>query len=196
MPALMPTLDALFHPRTVRSTWPALVVVLALVGCADLHIGCAPSETRFMHRQHRETYAINEQDLERLQFSVSSKVIAHDLDAPGAEGVVLVPAGTPGLAIASGPRWIRVRFQKGGQGVVFLADPAARGDTGYALATESDGADGYRLVRDVPDHVLRVGGRRYRIIEGDYTELLVDDDMLRKLIAERRRVEGERIPEH
>jgi hypothetical protein len=88
-----------------------------------------------------------------------------------------------------------VRFQEGGQGVVFLADPAARGDTGYALATESDGADGYRLVRDVPDHVLRAGGRRYRIVEGANAHLRVDDEMLRKLVASRRHVEGQRVPE-
>lgn len=42
-------------------------------------------------------------------------------------------------------------------GLVFLADPTARGDTGYALATEVDG--GYRLVRNDDQRILRLAGR-------------------------------------
>ena len=189
MPAHEPLSLVRYCPwaAVVRSTWLAAGLML---------VGCGPQiQPLFMQKQHRELYAINEQDLARLQFYVSTKVVAHDLDAPGAQGVVLVDAGTPGIAIGAGPRWIRVRFQKGGQGVVFLADPAARGDTGYALATESDGADGYRLVRDVPDHVLRVGDRRYRIVEGANAHLRVDDKTLQKLVAGRRHVEGQRVPE-
>ena len=130
----------------------------------------------------------------RLQFFVSTKIVAHDLDTPGAEGLVLVNAGTPGRAIAAGPRWIRVQFQEGGQGVVFLANPATSRDTAYALATEADGGDGYRQVRDVPDHVLQAGGRRYRIVDGWDAELLVDGETLQKVVEGRRHVEGQKIP--
>ena len=176
-----------FSRRGARPIWPALALILALVGCSDMQ------PYRFMQRQHRETYAIEAPDMTRLQFFVSTKVVAHDLDAPGAEGLVLVSAGTPGRAIAAGPRWIRVQFQEGGQGVVFLANPATHRDTAYALATETDGGDGYRHVRDVPDHVLQAGGRRYRIVEGWDAELLVDGDTLHKLVEGRRHVEGQRI---
>ena len=174
-------------PRVARLKWPALVSILALVGCSDMQ------PYRFMQRQHRETYGIEERDMTRLQFFVSTKVIAQDLDTPGAAGLLLVGAGTPGRAIAAGPRWIRVQFQEGGQGVVFLANPATSRDTAYALATEADSGDGYRQVRDVPGHVLQAGGRRYRIVEGWDAELLVDGETLQKLVEGRRHVEGHRI---
>ena len=184
------------RPRRVAPFWPALVSILTLVGCSDIHLSGAPPEYRFMQRQHRETYGITEADMARLQFSVSSRVIAQDVDTPGAEGLVLVPAGTPGRAIAAGPRWIRVQFQKAGEGVVFLANPATYRDTTYVLATEAaDSGDGYRQVRDLPDHVIQTGGRRYRIVEGWDAELLVDGDTLKKLVETRRTVAGQRIPE-
>ena len=188
----MPANDSSSYPKrsrgVARPIWPALASILALVGCSDMQ------PYRFMQRQHRETYGIEQADMARLQFFVSGRVIAQDVDTPGAEGLVLVAAGTPGRAIAAGPRWIRVQFQKGGEGVVFLANPATYRDTAYALATEADGGDGYRQVRDVPDHVLQAGGRRYRIVEGWDAELLVDGKTLQKLVEGRRHVEGQRIP--
>ena len=171
------------------TTGLGLAFALALAGC-----GAAP-QSRFLQKQHREMYAIGERDLEQLQFFVSNEVIAHALDTPGAAGVLLMDPGTPGVAVGAGPNWIRVRFQQGGQGVVFLADPSARGGTGYALATEVDGADRYRLVRDVPDKILSVGGRRFQVVKGTHAELMVDTDKLRKLIAERPHVQGQRVPE-
>jgi len=194
----MPAHDSSSHrdrSRRVAPIWPVVVSILTLVGCSDIHLSGAPPEYRFMQRQHRETYGITEADMTRLQFSVSTKVIAQDVDEPGAEGLLLVPAGTPGRAIAAGPRWIRLQFQKGGEGVVFLANPATYRDTTYLLATEADGGDGYRQVRDVPDHVIQTGGRRYRIVEGWDAELLVDGDTLKKLVETRRTVHGQRIPE-
>jgi hypothetical protein len=191
----MPAYDSQ-RPRRVAPIWPALVSIATLVGCSDIHLSGAPPEYRFMQRQHRETYGITEADMARLQFSVSNRVVAQDVDTPGAEGLILVPAGTPGRAIAAGPRWIRVQFQKGGEGVVFLANPATYRDTTYVLATEAaDSGDGYRQVRDIPDHVIQTGGRRYRIVEGWDAELLVDGDTLKKLVETRRTVAGQRIPE-
>jgi hypothetical protein len=158
--------------------------------------GCGPTPpTRFLKKQHYEMYGIGERDLAQLQFFVSNKVIGHALDAPGAAGVLVMEPGTPGVAVGTGPNWIRVRFQQGGEGVVFLADPSASGGTGYALATEVDGADGYRLVRYVPDKILTVGGRRYQVVKGAHAELMVDTDQLRKLVAARPHVQGQRIPE-
>jgi hypothetical protein len=172
----------------------AFVLALMLTGCAMLK-GASPPP-RFMHQQHRETYAMTEADLEQLQFFVSTKVVAHDLDATGPEGVVLVEAGTPGVAVAAGPQWIRVRFQKEGQGVVFLADPNARRDSQYTLATDADGRkQGYQLVRQTKDRILRVGGRRYYIVEGAEAYLLVDAKTLQKVIAGRRKLEGEQLEE-
>ena len=167
----------------------AFALALSLTGCSSI----PPS--RFMHQQHRETYAMTEADLEQLQFFVSTKVIAHDLDASGPQSVVLVEAGTPGLAVASGPRWIRVRFQEEGAGVVFLADPSARADSQYTLATEADRGGGYQLVRLTKDRILRAGGHRYHIVEGANAHLVVDPETLKKVIGARRQVEGQRLPE-
>jgi uncharacterized protein YceK len=166
----------------------AFALPLLLAGCSSV------PPTRFMHQQHREAYAMEQADLEELQFYVSTKVIAHELDASGPQSVVLVEAGTPGLAVASGPRWIRVRFQEGGDGVVFLADPTARADSQYTLATEVEGG-GYQLVRLTKNRILQTGGRRFLIVEGTGAHLLVDSGTLKKVIGERRQVEGQRLDE-
>jgi hypothetical protein len=183
---------AFSHPTLAGTvsctTGLALAFALVLAGC-----GAAP-QSRFL-KQQREMYALGDRDLGQLQFFVSNEVVAHALDTPGAAGVLLMAPGTPGVAVGAGPNWIRVRFQQGGQGVVFVADPSTRGGTGYALATEVDGAEGYRLVRDVPDRILSVGGQRFQVVKGAHAELMVDTDKLRKLIAERPHVQGQRVPE-
>ena len=171
------------------TTGLVLAFALALAGC-----GAAP-QTRFLKKQHYEMYGIGERDLAQLQFFVSNKVVGHALDLPGAAGVLVMDPGTPGVAVGAGPDWIRVRFQQGGQGVVFLADPSTSGGTGYALATEVDGVDGYRLVRDVPNKVLTAGGRRYQVVQGVHAQLMVDTGQLEKLVAQRPHVQGQRVPE-
>jgi hypothetical protein len=171
----------------LRATWMALAILPALVGCAK------SPKILFLEHQHVDAYSFTQQDLDRLQFYASSEVVAQDMDAPpGAEGVVLMNAGTPGVAVASGHGWIRVRFQQGYEGAVFLADPTAQGDTGYALATE-DGGGGYSLVRNDDDRILRLGGRRYRVAIGAHSSLLVDRDQLKKLIDSRPHVQGQRV---
>ena len=160
-----------------------------------LIVGCASNPPpRFMHQQHREAYQMTEADLEQLQFYVSTKVIAHDLDSPGPLGVVLVDAGTPGLAVSSGPRWLRVSFTEDGSGVVFLAEPSTRSDSQYTLATETPGG-GYQLVRTTKDRILRIGNRRFAIIEGSNAYLTVDPETLKNVIGERRQIEGNRLPD-
>ena len=173
----------------------ALALTLLLAGCgtfAPLRGSYAPP--RFMHQQHREAYAMTQEDLEQLKFMVSTKVIAHDLDGAGPQSVVLVEEGTPGVAVASGPNWIRVAFQEDGRGVVFLAEPSARRDSQYTLATETDGGGGYQPVRTTKDRILRSGSRRFHIVEGAGAYLLVDVKTLDKVIAGRRHIEG-REPE-
>jgi hypothetical protein len=159
-----------------------------------LIVGCASTPPpRFMNQQHRQAYSMTEADLEQLQFYTSTKIIAHDLDSPGPQGVVLVDEGTPGLAVASGPNWIRVSFTEEGSGVVFLAEPSNRGgDSQYTLATETEGG-GYQLVRTTKDRILRIGSRRFAIIEGANACLTVDPNTLKNVIGERRQLEGNRL---
>ena len=153
----------------LRAPWIALALVPALVGCAK-----KPMMIPFLQKEYREAYRFTDQDLERIQFYSSSDVVVEEIDGPpGAEGVVLVDDANPGVAAGSGQGWIRVRFQPSNLGLVFLADPAAQGDTGYSLATEVDGG-GYRLVRNDDERILRLAGRRYRVAIGAYAELVVD----------------------
>jgi hypothetical protein len=169
----------------------ALGLALLSAGCgtlAPLRGSYAPE--RFMQQQHREAYAMTQDDLEQLQFFVSTKVIAHDLDTGGPASVVLVDTDTPGVAVASGPNWIRVSFQEGGQGVVFLAEPSDRRDSAYTLATEREGGNGYQLVRSTKDRILRAGSRRFHVVEGSGAYLVVDSKSLNKVTATRRRAQG------
>jgi hypothetical protein len=167
--------------------WVALALPLVLTACAA-------SPGRFYHQGHRKAYAIEDAELKRLQFYVSTKVVVHDLNAQGAQSVILVEEGTPGVVVASGSNWIRVRFQPGGEGVVFLA-PTSGTDSSYMLATEAEDGS-YRLVRNEPDRILRAGSRRFKIISGSEAVLLVDAGDLTDLIEkERTHVGGQRRPE-
>jgi hypothetical protein len=173
--------------RRPRTAWVVLALTLAVAAC-----GTKPG--RFYHLGHRKAYAIEDAELRRLQFYVSTKVVAHDLNAQGAQSVILVEEGTPGVAVDSGPNWIRVRFQAGGEGVVFLA-PTGGYDSSYLLATEAEDGSGYRLVRNEPDRILRAGSRRFKIISGSEAVLLVDAGDLTDLIEkERTHVGGQRTP--
>lgn len=183
-------------PTTVFAGRRSLIVTRSrasvVLGLALALASCRTPPGRFYHHGHRQAYAIDEAELQHLQFFVSTKVVAHDLGAQGPGSVILVEEGTPGVAVAAGPNWIRVRFQAGGEGVVFLA-PAARVESSYMLATEAEDGSGYRLVRNEPDHVLRTGARRYRILSGADAALLVDAGDLKNLIEkERTHVEGQR----
>jgi hypothetical protein len=171
--------------RRPPTAWVVLALTVAVAAC-----GTKPG--RFYHLGHRKAYAIEDAELRGLQFYVSTKVVAHDLNAQGAQSVILVEEGTPGVAVAAGSNWIRVRFQAGGEGVVFLA-PAAGSDSSYFLATEAEDGSGYRLVRNEPDRTLRDGSRRYRIVSGSEAVLLVDAGDLTDLIEKNRtHVQGER----
>lgn len=178
-------------PMTVlRATWITLALVPALVGCAK-----KPMMIPFLQKEYREAYRFTDQDLERIQFYSSSDVVVEEIDGPpGAEGVVLVDDANPGVANGSGQGWIRVRFQPSNLGLVFLADPAAQGDTGYSLATEVDGG-GYRRVRDDDQRILRLAGRRYRVAIGAFAELVVDHDKFMEFLAARQQAQGQRAEE-
>jgi len=173
------------------------ILLATLIAFAPAIVGCAkkPMMVPFLQKEHREAYAFTEQDLERVQFYSSSDVVVEDLDEkPGGEGMMLVDDARPGVAIGSGPGWIRVRFQDSSAGLVFLADPAAHGDTGYSLATEVDGG-GYRLVRSDDDRVLRYGGRRYRVPIGAFAELVVDRDKFTEFLIARQQNPGRPVRE-
>jgi hypothetical protein len=185
------------HAHSALPTTRTTILLATWIAFVPAFIGCAkkPMMVPFLQKEHREAYRFTEQDLERVKFYSSSDVVVEDLDAPpGGEGMMLVDDAKPGVAIGSGPGWIRVRFQDSGAGLVFLADPAAHGDTGYSLATEVDGG-GYRLVRSDDDRILRYAGRRYRVPIGAFAELVVDHDKFVEFLSARQQNPGRPVQE-
>ena len=77
---------------------------------------CAPRELRGLPRllfitSHRQNYSLNLQDLEKLQFFISTDVVARYQDATGTKSLLL-PRMTPGVATGAGPNWIKVSFRE------------------------------------------------------------------------------------
>jgi len=138
------------------------------------------------YRQYRERYAITADELKTLQFYISREVLAHALDgSPGVEPeqVVIVASRTPGLVREAGPDWVRVAFRQGGEGVLFRIR-SDRADAVYALATTTESGR-IALVSELPEPVLTLGGRRYKIVYGADAYLIVSSHDLGKLIESR-----------
>ena len=146
-----------------------------------------------MHVRHRSNYAIETGEIRELQFYISTKVLAKDLSvAAGSEtaaSVVLVPEKTPGVVTEIGDDWLRVSFEEGGKGVVFLTDSSKK-DDGYWLATDDTASRGYRRLMDLQEPILRHMGRELEIIYGVDAFLLVSRSDLDELISRRRHIKG------
>lgn len=165
----------------------------ALLAIPFLLNACAtpPINPPFYHRAYRERYAITVDELKTLQFYISRKVLAHAIDgSPGVapEQVVIVDAGTPGLVRDAGPDWMRVAFTAGGEGVLFRTR-ADWEDSAYLLATATESGQ-IVPVSKLPEPIVTVGGRRYKIIQGADAYLIVSSDNLDKLIESRPHATG------
>jgi hypothetical protein len=140
-PATESTARRVFMFGTSRTCWSdwqnaqgCVVVVLffLLVGCSS-----EPTTFPFLNNTHRQAYSVNEDDLKKVQFYVSTDIVAQVKD-PGATQSFLVPRLTPGVVTAAGPNWIKVSFRKGGADVPFVADPNQY-DSRYYIASEVEG---------------------------------------------------------
>jgi hypothetical protein len=170
--------------RTSRS-WPLLGLVFWLA--------CGPHGQLFLDREHRENFALQPAELQKVQFYVSEQIVAHELGASGqpmAPGQVLVvESGTGGVVTDVGPHWLRVSFGPG-PGVFFVADPTVRPDALYLLGTQpADGGPPVQLLRD-REPVLYLGDRRFRVIYGATARLLIDNGDLEDLIRARPHIRG------
>ena len=118
----------------------------------------------------------------------SSEVIAQSVAKQGSSNgnVLILSADTQGLVTEVGPNWLRVAFQPGGRGVIFLASDGYH----YELATAVAGRSGFYRVKDVPDKVLLHEGRTYRIVRGFGARLLADEKDLEELIKQRQHIGG------
>lgn len=158
-----------------------------------LSTGCATPKQVFMHKWHRQNFAISDEELKTVQFYISTEVLARDL-APGEKGtpqsIVIVLSETPGMITETGPDWVRVSFQRGGSGVFFATVVTGAGDSAYWLATEVEGREGLRRMRDLDEKILRVGGAAYRLEHGVNARLLIDGKDLENLIKQRTHIPG------
>ena len=177
--------------RTCWSDWlnvqGCLVVALffVLVGCSS-----DPTTFPFLNNTHRQAYSLSEEDLKKVQFYVSTDVMAQ-VQGPVATQAFLVPALTPGVVTAAGPNWIKVSFRKGGVDVPFVADPNQY-DSRYYIASEVEGGKNFKRVTEVPGRVFTYKGTPLTLVSGADAMLLLDWDSWEK-VAATRKVTGGRV---
>jgi hypothetical protein len=182
----------LVSSRTCSSDWQnvqeCLVVALffLLVGCSS-----GPTTFPFLNNTHRQAYSLNEADLKKMQFYVSTDVMAQVQD-PMATQAFLVPRLTPGVVTAAGPNWIKVSFRQGGADVPFVADPN-QNDSRYYIASEVEGGRNFKRVTEVPGKVFIYKGTPLTLVTGADAMLLLDWDSWEKVAATRKVTEGRRV---
>jgi hypothetical protein len=178
--------------RTCSSNWQnaqgCLIVVLffLLVGCSS-----DPTTFPFLNNTHRQAYSLNEDDLKKVQFYVSTEIVAQ-VKEPGGTQSFLVPRLTPGVVTASGPNWVKVSFRKGGADVPFVADPS-QNDSRYYLASEVDGGKDFKRVTEVPGKVFTYKGTPLTLVSGADATLLLDWDSWEKVAATRKVTGGRQV---
>lgn len=174
------------HGRGIHR-WLTAAVFFLVVGCAST------PPIAFQNNSHRQTYSLDLQDLEKLQFYISRDVVAQYQDATGTKSL-LVPRLTPGVATSAGPNWIKVSFREGGVDVPFIADPKEY-DGRYWIATEVEGTKEFRKIMDLPDKTFLYKGVRYKLVSGSEAILLVDWEGWKKVVETRKVTEGRRAGE-
>ena len=164
--------------------WLIAAVLPILVGCAST------PPIAFQNNSHRQTYSLNLEDLEKLQFYISRDVVAQYQDATGTKSL-LVPRLTPGVATGAGPNWIKVSFREGGVDVPFIADPKEY-DGRYWIATEVEGTQDFKKMADLPEKSFVYKGVRYKLVSGSDAILLVDWEGWKKVVETRKVTGGRR----
>jgi hypothetical protein len=173
--------------RSNRTLWILSVVALLLV------VGCAAKRQvrGFYNKSHRQRYQMTEAELRELQFYISKDVLVQGSPASRVEGeaVIILPQGTPGLVVESGPDWLQVAFEEEGTGVRFVTDQNQVEDM-FWFATELPGKPGLHKIHDLPRKVLYHDGVELMVVQGDDAVLYVDKKDLEKLIATRTHLQG------
>lgn len=178
------TLLIFMRERKTRG-WLLVILFSFLVGCA-----AKASHAWFLQR-YRENYTLNKQELQNLQFFISTNVLAQYEDTTGKKSV-LVTKGTPGVVADVGPNWLKVSFRKGGIDIPFVTAQEMKGGR-YWIATEVKGKEGFKEIRKLPEKVFLHEGTRYRLSYGMDAYLLVDRGELDKVIETRKATEGRRV---
>lgn len=163
-----------------------VVLLSVLTGCSSI------SKTiPFRNITHRQLYSLNVEDLKKVQFYISTDVVAQYQDTTGKKSV-LVTKLTPGVVTTAGQNWVKVSFRKGGANVPFVTDPNQ--DNGlYWLATEVEGSKDFKKVTEVPGHVFLYKGTPLRVVSGADALLLIDTESWEKIVESRKVTEGRRV---
>lgn len=164
---------------------PTVCVIFLLAGCSS-----APP-IAFQNYSHRQTPSLNLEDLEKLQFYISSDVVAQYQDAAGTKSLLLARL-TPGVATGAGPNWIKVSFREGGVDIPFITDSNLY-DGRYWIATEVDGSKDFKKISELPDRFFVHKGVRYKVVSGADAILLFDWEGWKTVVATRKATQGRRV---
>ena len=145
----------------------------------------------FQNTSHRQTYSLNLGELEKLQFYISTDVVAQYQDATGTKSLLLTRL-TPGVATGAGPNWIKVSFREGGVDVPFITDPNQY-DGRYWIATEVEGSKDFKRIYELPDRFFLYKGIRYKVVSGADAILLFDLDGWKRVVETRKVTPGRQV---
>ena len=145
----------------------------------------------FQNTSHRQTYSLNIEELQKLQFYISRDVVAQYQDATGTKSLLLTRL-TPGVATGAGPNWIKVNFREGGVDVPFVTDPNQY-DGRYWIATEVEGSKDFKRINDLSDRFFLYKGIQYKVVSGADAILLFDVEGWKRVVETRKVTEGRQV---
>jgi len=163
-----------------------------LIGAVIFLCSCSTTPPiAFQNTSHRQTYSLNLEDLEKLQFYISRDVVAQYQDATGTKSLLLTRL-TPGVATGAGPNWIKVSFREGGVDVPFITDPNQY-DGRYWIATEVQGSKDFKRIYELSDRFFLYKGIQYKVVSGADAILLFDLDGWKRVVETRKVTEGRQV---
>jgi hypothetical protein len=160
-------------------------LIFLLAGCSSV------PPTAFTNYSHRQVPSLDLEDLEKLQFYISSDVVAQYQDAAGMKSLLLARL-TPGVATGAGPNWIKVSFREGGVDIPFITDPNLY-DGRYWIATEVEGSKDLKKISELPDRFFVHNGIRYKVVSGADAILLFDWESWKTVVETRKATQGRRV---
>jgi len=167
-------------------SWLTIIsITILLAGCSS-----APPMA-FLNNTHRQTPSLRLEDLQQVQFYVSSDVVASYQDGSGTKSLLL-PRLTPGVATSAGPNWIKVSFRDGGVDVPFITD-AKQSDGRYYIATEVAGSKEFKRITDLPVRSFLHKGVQYNVVSGSDALLLFDWQSWNRVVETRKTTQGRRV---
>jgi hypothetical protein len=184
MPFGLVLAERCFTPLLGLKPWLNAALFCLLVGCTS-----GPTTIAFMNNSHRQIYSLSEADLQKIQFFVSTDIVAQIQD-PMATRSFRVPKMTPGLVTAAGPNWVKVSFREGGVDVPFVAD-LSQNDSRYWIASEFE--NDFKRVTEVPGRVFVYKGMPFTLVSGADAMLFMDWESWNRVVETRTVTEGRRI---